>query len=399
MNCQELTTFLQKVLDNRGLIFEPKDEELEEAFALKEEIERAAEDESLYNQNIRSRVKLSQELNLSYVGDFYDDWAVAIRKESKRTVFVDKYGNFFKGPDDEVLEFEEADRFSGGIAAVLVISDDPAKIRFLKKDGTFLNGFYCQSQDSDLSRHRFSLGFALGSEDNKSIYVKSDGTTIDIGGNYETANPPSDGAWALMKERTGLYEFHSFLGKGRLMTEFGNDTFDDAAQFSEGFAPIKINDDWIFINTEGKFCRRKEDNTIVQIHRSFWNPQRIAKIESRHNGWFRFTAGALYGFVKEDGSFFQDEAGSRRFVWTSNFSEGFAIIRFNVGDHAIFRYIDIAGKYLRDEDGKMLEFTHAQNFNEGLALVQQTAGAEAVWMDRQGRIIEFGKNISDKLNA
>ncbi|MCX6808294.1 MAG: WG repeat-containing protein [Candidatus Berkelbacteria bacterium] len=382
MNCQEITKFIEKVFTQKELIFGVSLSSLPESIALVDEIKDTAEKCSPYSLNILKRVNLSNKLDLSYVGDFYDGWALA--KKGGMKVFVNTKGDFLLGQDGKPLEFTAADRFSEGLAAVRV----DGKLRYLKLDGTLLPNEYTPMH-GDLEYLRFSEGFApivpnRGTD--QKLYLRRDGTEMLMPDSMISLGHFGKEGYALIYFKDASYQFMSPLGL-ILEAQNGSTRFRSAAAFSDGYAPVKTSEGWSFMDRRGKFRKGKSGKELVLTDRN------IDGIGSQRDGWFWVRVEEdKQKFVNLDGDYFVDEFGRDKFDAASSFSEGFALIYTDNPDGKGVKhsFVDVNGKYLRGKDGKILEFDHAREFDDGLIRVRDELSS-AKYIDHNGREINFGK--------
>jgi len=327
------------------------------------------------------RLEISKKLDLHHLGDFHDGWALGTTPEAKKC-FVNKQGDQMIDPETKnPYVFELADRFSEGFAAVYCYWD--GKIRFLKTDGTFLPGEFYYEVDWP----RFSNGYAAVQK-----------TSIEWGylyttGNYQKADDQVTKLWNYTKE--GFARRSVTVGNNVQATRFhfydkDNNQLDieieqglvQASDFSEGYAPVMYaapSYAWSFVDTEGKLYRKGTE--IVKLRNAAdINPQRF--------GWFKFrTFDDNFGFVNLKGETLKDEFGNRLFRVVTDFSDGLAIVTRDNKTYAM----DTTGKYLRGEDGKILEFNYGEGFEDGVALISLNSG-EFWYLTKKGKLIKFGNN-------
>lgn len=131
--------------------------------------------------------------------------------------------------------------------------------------------------------------------------------------------------------------------EGRLMTNF---EFNNALDFSEGFAAVKQSNRWGFIDTSGQIVI---ETTFRKVH-SFSENVAAASIK-----------GGLFGFIDASGAWEIDPV----FRDAQSFSEGLAGVK--KGDD--YGYIDHSGKFIIEP-----EFTRVTPFNNQLARVYKKRG-------------------------
>ena len=389
MNCKELTTFLQKVLDKKGMIYDPQDGQLGDVQELIDEIEKVFKEETPYNRNIRFRLKLAEQIGLmTYVGDFHDGWALA-KDQLGNLMYVNKEGEFLKGENGEVIIPSSGDRFSEGLAAVI----DKNALKFLKPDGSFLAGEF-SGRTSDITFHRFSNGLArVEIEDTKKYFLKSDGNLLDLGDLYSYVGKMSvEGLARFMKKTTGEQGFINKRGNHWSRLPIPPENILSVTSFSEGFAAVShknIFDSkvwWSFIDDTGNFYRNEFRETHL-------DGEEIEAMDSLNCGWFKcvYEGGLRYGYINLAGESLKTEDGIGTFTLSSDFCEGLArvFVKNDLGLY-VMRFIDVQGKYLRDDEGNICEFTKAEDFDDGLAKVTFDNG-EQFYLTKTGELVQFGK--------
>ena len=140
---------------------------------------------------------------------------------------------------------------------------------------------------------------------------------------------------------------YSFINtKGELIGD-GNLWFDVIWSFSEGFAMVKLNGKYSFINTKGELIG--DGNLWFDYVRDF--DEGFAKVRLNGKDSFIDTKGELIG----DGNLWFDDVGS--------FSEGFAIVRLN----GKYSFINTKAELIGDGN---LWFDDVGSFSEGFAIVK-----------------------------
>ena len=404
MNCTELTIFLQKVLDKRELIYDPKDESIFETHKLVEEVEETWEKNQPFNMFLR--VELSQELDLSHVGDFYDGWAVAVR--DGLNVYVNKDGEFLRGEDGEILEFvyEYADRFSEGIAATI----RDGKLVFIRIDGSFISGNFSYSIDIPW-HYRFAAGIACARPEDKGFpkYINKDGIFPEnLNRRVRWASRFSEDGYAapdlLDNSQPKAWSFVNQSGEN-LTVEDGCEYFPAVVNFSEGYAWVKAvlsngEKEWRVIDTGGKYQRN-----ILGIITRIFQADRVS-VRPFKCGW-----GRVEDNVTKRSQFFSpqrevlvDENGNNLFESAQDFSEGYSIVKID----GQYQLLGMDGRYMRDEDGEIVAFRNIKAFYKGTYIgfedglinivIKKDNPSDERWqyMDHRGRIVEFGNKTSSK---
>jgi|GEM_PF-999990 len=387
MNCQELTIFLQKVLDKKDLIRNPEND-FDGISALMQEIDGL--DEKIRGpHNLGLRSLLAKRLNLDFVGDFNDGWALAEISEENRQSFVNERGEFIKDTNGNTLYFNEVDIFSCGIAVVQPLDLDE-KPKFLRTDGSFLP-LKMELSPGKLSDYRFSEGYAqIHISDSSQALIDTKGKEfrrcdlIKESGFHE-------GFAVIEPIGKGGADYYQFLGKdGALLnTEDGVDHFDQASDFYGGIAPVRIGPKWYFIDLLGKYLRDK-DSTVISI-----GNQEILYMFPGKEGWFCVrTSDGHYMFLNKDLKVLRFEDGHEKFLNNvAYFSEGWALVSYKIEIggklREIQRFVNPEGRFLKDEDGRIVNFEFGHSFEDGLALVF-LHDSGYVYLDQRGNVFRFG---------
>ena len=152
--------------------------------------------------------------------------------------------------------------------------------------------------------------------------------------------------------------------------------FDWIGDFNEGFAIVRINNKWNFINTEGRILSNQWFNIA-------WNfSEGVARVELNDkvnfintegqllsNKWFdvagnfyegfaRVKLNGKYNLISIDGKLLSEKG----FDDTCDFHDGFAIVRINNK----FNFVNINGQLLLSEQW----FDSVGNFNDGFATIK-----------------------------
>ena len=153
------------------------------------------------------------------------------------------------------------------------------------------------------------------------------------------------------------------------------DIFDWVKSFSEGFAWVRLNDKWNFLNPDGKlisdqwfdwvgdFCN---DFARVRLN-STWNflntngklisEQWFDEIDNFKNGFARVELNDKWNFINTDGKIISDQWFDD--VWY--FQDGFARVKFN----GKYNYLNTNGKLLSKQ-----WFDRADNFKNGFGRIK-----------------------------
>jgi WG containing repeat len=169
-------------------------------------------------------------------------------------------------------------------------------------------------------------------------------------------------------------------------------TVTDYSVFSEGLAPVQINEQWGFINQSGKLV----------IPANF--------INLRHNNKFSdglapvgstevCGKGSQYGYIDRTGKF----VIPAKFSQARSFSEGLAAVKVDNGDKSLWGYIDQTGNYVIPPTFFDV-FPEPGDFHEGLAAVSikkaksVTDNSLTGFIDRTGKFVippQFNQGCGD----
>lgn len=186
-------------------------------------------------------------------------------------------------------------------------------------------------------------------------------------------------------------------------------TFDSVGEFTEGFAQVKLNDEWNFINTEGQLLLNQWFDWADVFREGFaavglngkWNfintdGQLLSNQWFDWVGWFyegfaKIGLNDKWNFINTDGQFLSNEwfdgvkdfyegfaavtlngkwnfintkeqiVSKQWFDWVCNFNEGFATVKLN----GKWNFINTEGQLLSQQG-----FDYVGDFNEGFAAVQ-----------------------------
>ncbi len=409
MTCQEITKFIENVSTNIGLIRE-SGKRIAEAHSFMLEIINKADQmaEHLMPDNLGIRIELSKKLDLSFIGDFHDGWALATHKSDNKDCYVNRVGEFLRDEAGQVYEFEHgmADRFSNGIAVGLKSN----RAFFIKTDGSQIPpGRFTTKQDlTDKPQdYRFLGGFIKCIESGTHFGRQS---FINIQGEIQTQLKDKVGiqrftadGLAKFDRRTtiggqGFFEKHGNV----LQVEGTNSVFSEVTEFSEGYAWIKQDNhsDWQLIDTSGHY--------VPYIETLSGESSTIKVFENDipgdfHNGLARIIRpGKAVWFLYIENRCLRSEfcppmEHFSNFDVAADFQEGLAIVRENSGEG--FRIMNTEGKYLRDKSGQIIELFDVDSedvnktkagFCDGLLKCRFTIGSDWVYINKLGQIVKFG---------
>ena len=185
-----------------------------------------------------------------------------------------------------------------------------------------------------------------------------------------------------------LNDKYNFINqKGRLIS---NQWFDNAGAFENGFARVRLNGKWNYINQEGRLISNQWfdyvgafENGFAEVELNYkWN---YINQEGRliSNQWFDYLGDFENGFalVKLNGkwNFINQEGKLISNQWFDNagdFYEEFAIVELNNK----WNYINQEGMLISNQ-----WFDYADNFNGGFALVE--LNNKRNFINKEGKLI------------
>ena len=132
--------------------------------------------------------------------------------------------------------------------------------------------------------------------------------------------------------------------------------FDDCYRFSEGFAGVMVNYKWNFISTEGEFLSRR------------W----FDNCESFNEGFAGVKLNGKCNFINTEGEFLSE----RWFDFCKDFNEGFAKIKLN----GKYNFINTEGALVSERG-----FDGCDDFNEGFARVYLNDGQN--FINTEGKLV------------
>ena len=287
--------------------------------------------------------------------------------------FIDKEGNLLL---DKWLDY--ADDFSEGYASFMINN----KWNFIDKEGNQLLEEWLNYAK------RFSEGYATGRIGNKNVVIDTEGNIIaESYEKYdETVGPFFNGHARFKKE--GKYGFVNLK-----LQEVGY--YDYAWHFSEGYAQVKINNKWYFINTNIELA----SNQYYEETENFCNGYAIVKknnkwnfIDKSHNLILKegIDCDQLYSFYdgyariydKSKGYNFIDKTGKllseEWYDYADNFSEGYAVVKKNNK----WNFIDTNGNLL---SRNWIFCDNMLSFYEGYAQIEQNKKCN--FIDKKGKLI------------
>ncbi|PWT79589.1 MAG: hypothetical protein C5B58_13170 [Acidobacteria bacterium] len=250
--------------------------------------------------------------------DFSEGLAVAMRKNEDLWGYIDTSGQFAISPRFHWSQSDYVWPFTDGLAKIKVHD----RYGFIDHSGEFV----IQPHLPDATD--FHDGMARVVMEGPCVYFPE--------GACGPFNPVFVGSRD--KRETASCKFSYIDKKGNLVTKA---RFDDARDFSEGLAPVRIGALWAFIDKTG----------------SMVIPPRFEDAEPFHSGLSRIRVHELYGYADQAGNIVIEP----KYKEADDFSEGFAV----VGDGFDYWYINDEGK--QTIQGK---FEVASPFFKGLAHVR-----------------------------
>jgi hypothetical protein len=270
--------------------------------------------------------------------DFSEGLAVAMRKGENLWGYIDTSGEFVISPRFETYPNGYVSSFSEGVAMVEV----KGRVGYIDRSGEFV------IKPQFLDGTSFSDGMARVVTDGPCFYFPEGGCGL--------ANPRSVGG----QEGGNSSCKFTFIDKtGRVITQ---QRFEDAHDFSEGLASVRIGELWGFIDKAGK----------VVI------PPTFEYAGAFSSGLALIREGELSGYADKSGTI----VVVPQYEYAEGFSEGFAVVG-DGEDH--YWYIDGRGRQTIRE-----EFATASPFFKGVAhvdLLSKDGIERHAYIDRTGRHI------------
>ena len=164
--------------------------------------------------------------------------------------------------------------------------------------------------------------------------------------------------------------------------------FDDVQEFNEGFAEVEMNEEWNFINKEGRLLSKLWFNDVGDFKKGYaqvklnsrWNfintdgqfvsKQWFDSIWSFIDGLAQVYLNGKYNFINTDGRLLSQQW----FDTVRDFSEGFARVELN----SKYNFINTEGRLLSQQ-----WFDWVQNFNENFAVVELNGKYNFINMEGQ----------------
>ena len=204
---------------------------------------------------INTKGELAIDFKFDICLPFSEGLAVAI--VNWKVGYIDKSGNWVIKPQFGPLSYP----FSDGLAMVSVVEGESKGHRgFIDKEGNFvIKPIYSYAKD-------FSDGLAkvtFGTKDDPGWkFIKPDGTVaFELNPHYSCFSKFSEGFIAFVSDE---YLGAGFLNKqGEAVID---PQFDEALDFSEGLAAVKIDDKWGYIDKTGKVVIEPIYSSVRDFH-------------------------------------------------------------------------------------------------------------------------------------
>jgi len=304
---------------------------------------------------LNERGKIVEFQNVDKVGEFSEGLAPARDKATQKWGFINPQGDFVIPPSSREAEISEYSSFSDGMTEVHTSQRDGFKSGFLDRTGAVA------IEAKLLESNPFHEGVARAIIEGP-CKIHS-GRCSDFPGMYLLPGYGSP------TKETPLcrYAFIDKTGRPILAQRF-----DDAKDFSEELAPVKIEGKWGFIDKTGAIVIK---------------PQ-FEGAESFSDGLARVTQDGLSGFISHDGTLLI----ALQFKSAEDFVDGLALVGTGwPGANNKFWYIDHSGKQAIPDS-----FPLATSFFKGLAHVRFSEGSRGpqnMWTGKFGYIDRTGKTV------
>jgi hypothetical protein len=269
-----------------------------------------------------------------FSSQFFEGLAAA-SSESSRWGFIDRTGRFTVPP-----QYYEVEAFSEGIARISV-TGEVGSTGYIDKTGQFVIPP--------------SLTYGSSFHEDRAAVIISGPCRITNGGSCERPEFKPTGDYASYDCRYAIVD-----KSGKPVSDL---RFDDAMDFSEGLAPVRMGQHWGYVDRSGQIA--------IPVKFEWAEP---------------FTEG--FAVAKKDGKFgFIDHAGifviTPRFDAAEGFSDGRALVSSNHGlTKWTYWFIDKTGNPAFPG-----EFAVAASFNYGLAHVALSGERRFAWINTSGKPI------------
>ena len=224
-------------------------------------------------------------------------------------------------------------------------------------------------------------------EDEDSLYVSEGSVFISSGYSHlqnlsseKKGFKNSEGEFVIKPQFDDAFDFNEGLAGVKLGEKWGfintkgemviAPQFEDARPFSEGLAPVVVNDKYGYIDKAGRMVIKPQ----FAIAYGFNEGLASVYIPSYDEKKYLYGYGNNWGFIDKCGRI----VIKPQFSSVGNFSEGLASVLSYNGKYG---YIDKTGKYIIHP-----KYDSAYDFNEGVASV--SLNDEDFFIDKTGNIIE-----------
>jgi hypothetical protein len=318
-------------------------------------------------------------------------------------------------------QFNCAEQFKDGLAAVRIDSDGIGRWGYINKNGdTVIKAKYnrCGSFSEGLAyvevdekygfidknglmvikpqydyAYSFSEGLSAVYIDEKYGYINRNGKTV-INFQYATARSFKEGLSLVGISREGKIKYGYIDAYGKVII---NPQFDYAEDFQEGLAPVKVgtgdSGKWGYIDKSGELKIKAQFDYAFQFYEGlaavringylgFIDKRGNFTITPKFSDIGHFSEGLANvhegdyrtgksGYIDKNGNY----AISCRFYRAEPFSEGFAAVSLGIQDANKWNYIDKKNTFLTNEkyDNPMITVVNntRQNFSEGFAVIKK----------------------------
>jgi len=270
--------------------------------------------------------------------DFSEGMAAASKQVGGKWGFLDRTGRFAIAP-----EYDWVDRFSDGLARVTV-SRAGGSIGYIDTKGAFV-----------IPPH---LSYGYSFHEGRAAVILDGPCQIVNGGSCGRAE------FQATKSNGGYDCRFAFIDKtGKPISDF---RFDDAGDFSEGFAPVRIGDRWGYVDLSGQ----------IAIAPQFESAEPFSE------GLASVRVNQKAGFIDHTGTF----AIAPQFQFAMSFSDRRSLV-LEIQNHAeTYRFIDRSGN-----PAFRGRFVQASSFTYGLAPVAYQLGrnhkGKFAWIDTSGKVV------------
>ena len=170
-----------------------------------------------------------------------------------------------------------------------------------------------------------------------------------------------------------------------------NERYDNAGDFYQGLAAVKVNNQWGFINTEGKMVIAPQFNPYQAQFNAYFSDGLVAInfVSAKKSGIEgNDPVGTRWGFADQIGKVVIKPQFVGNYYYPPHFANGLAVISGNFigttiktfGLNTKYGYIDKTGKFVIPQT-----FDEAYDFSDDLASVK--VGSKYGFIDKTGRMV------------